>query len=113
MSAPTIGVIVGNRGFFPDHLCDKGRSTILKVLAEEGINAVALSPDETKFGSVETLDDARKCADLFKRAPRRDRRRARHAAQLRRRARRRQHAALVGPRRAGARSTPSPTTPAR
>jgi L-fucose isomerase-like protein len=63
----TLGVIVGNRGFFPDHLCESGRKTILKVLAEEGIQAVALDPEETKFGSVETLNDAQKCADLFKR----------------------------------------------
>jgi len=40
----TLGIIVGNRGFFPDHLADKGRKTILKVLQEEGINAVALTP---------------------------------------------------------------------
>jgi len=61
----TLGVIVGNRGFFPDHLCKSGRETILKVLAEEGINVVALSPDETHFGSVESVSDARKCAALF------------------------------------------------
>jgi L-fucose isomerase-like protein len=66
MSAPTIGVIVGNRGFFPDHLCDKGRTTILTVLADEGIKAIALSPDQSKFGSVESLADARRCAELFK-----------------------------------------------
>lgn len=63
---PTLGVIVGNRGFFPDHLCDTGRKTILKVLQEEGINAIALTPADTKFGSVESLTDAHKCADLFK-----------------------------------------------
>ncbi len=34
----TLGMIVGNRGFFPSHLCDSGRKTMLKVLAEEGIN---------------------------------------------------------------------------
>ena len=62
----TLGVIVGNRGFFPDHLCDSGRKTILKVLAAEGIKAVALTPADTKFGSVETLDDAHKCANLFR-----------------------------------------------
>jgi L-fucose isomerase-like protein len=61
----TLGVIVGNRGFFPDHLCDSGRKTILKVLEAEGIKAIALSPADTKFGSVETLDDAHKCANLF------------------------------------------------
>ncbi len=64
--APTLGVIVGNRGFFPDRLCEVGRSTLLAVLAEEGIDAVALTPEETKFGSVESLADARRCAELFK-----------------------------------------------
>jgi L-fucose isomerase-like protein len=62
----TLGVIVGNRGFFPDHLCDTGRKTILKVLAEEGIRAVALDPSQTKCGSIVSLEDAQKCADLFK-----------------------------------------------
>jgi L-fucose isomerase-like protein len=63
---PVLGVIVGNRGFFPNHLCESGRRTILKVFAEEGIEAVALTPEDTPFGSVESLSDARKCADLFK-----------------------------------------------
>ncbi len=67
MKQPTLGVIVGNRGFFPSHLCQEGRETILKVLEEEGIKAVILSPEETEFGSVESLQDAEKCADLFKR----------------------------------------------
>ena len=62
----TLGVIVGNRGFFPAHLCESGRKTILKVLAEEGIQAIALTPEDTRYGSVESLDDAHKCADLFK-----------------------------------------------
>lgn len=64
---PTLGLIVGNRGFFPAHLCDTGRKTILKVLQEEGIRAITLTPEDTKFGSVETISDAEKCADLFKR----------------------------------------------
>jgi L-fucose isomerase-like protein len=63
----TLGIIVGNRGFFPDHLCNEGRTAILQALAAEGIQAVALSPEETKFGSVETLADARRCAELFAR----------------------------------------------
>jgi L-fucose isomerase-like protein len=62
----TLGLIVGNRGFFPDHLCESGRKTILQVLERKGINVVALSPSETKFGSVESVEDARKCAELFK-----------------------------------------------
>jgi len=62
----TLGVIIGNRGFFPDHLVDKGREEVLKVLKEEGIEVVALSPEDTKFGTVESLEDAVKCAELFK-----------------------------------------------
>lgn len=62
----TLGVIIGNRGFFPDHLCDKGRAEILRVLEEEGIRAIALDPSQTPFGSVETRADAEKCAALFR-----------------------------------------------
>ena len=62
----TLGVLVGNRGFFPAELCEQGRKTILAVLKEEGIEAVALSPKDTKYGSVVTLADSKKCADLFK-----------------------------------------------
>ncbi len=66
MDTITYGVIVGNRGFFPSHLCETGRATILKVLEQEGIKAVALSPEDTTYGSIESLTDAQKCADLFK-----------------------------------------------
>ncbi|MGA9349342.1 MAG: L-fucose/L-arabinose isomerase family protein [Anaerolineae bacterium] len=66
MQKTTLGVIIGNRGFFPDHLCESGRAEVLQVLEEEGITAVILSPEDTKFGSVETLQDAEKCAALFK-----------------------------------------------
>jgi L-fucose isomerase-like protein len=66
-NAPTFGVIVGNRGFFPGYLCESGRETILNVLEAEGIKAVALGPHDTEYGSVESLADAEKCADLFKR----------------------------------------------
>jgi len=62
----TLGVIVGNRGFFPSHLCESGRETVLKVLAEEGIKVVALGPQDTRFGSVESLAEAHACADLFR-----------------------------------------------
>jgi L-fucose isomerase-like protein len=62
----TLGLIVGNRGFFPDHLCDSGRRLMIEVLQGAGVDVVALGPADTKFGSVESLDDASKCADLFK-----------------------------------------------
>ena len=66
MQKTTLGVIIGNRGFFPAHLCESGRAEVLRVLEEDGITAVILSPEDTKLGSVETLQDAEKCAALFK-----------------------------------------------
>jgi L-fucose isomerase-like protein len=61
----TLGVIVGNRGFFPDHLCDSGRQAVLQTLEKRGLRALILPTTATKFGAVETMDDAQKCADLF------------------------------------------------
>jgi len=66
MNSPVLGLIVGNRGFFPDHLCRSGRETILRVLEEESIKIIALKQEDTTFGSVESLTDAQKCAELFK-----------------------------------------------
>ena len=65
-SSVTLGVIVGNRGFFPSHLCDSGRKTVLKVLEEEGIQTICLTPEDTAFGAVFSVSDSHKCADLFK-----------------------------------------------
>jgi len=68
MSKKTVfGLIVGNRGFFPGHLCETGRKTMTDVLKQEGFDLIALGPDDTKYGSVESLSDATKCGDLFKR----------------------------------------------
>lgn len=66
MKKITFGVIVGNRGFFPDQLAKEGREQILEVIENQGFNALILSQDETKYGCVETWDDAQMCADLFK-----------------------------------------------
>jgi L-fucose isomerase-like protein len=65
MGKVTFGVIVGNRGFFPDILAKEGRKDILDVLKTNGYGAVALPMTETKYGAVETLEDAGKCAELF------------------------------------------------
>ena len=61
----TLGLIVGNRGFFPSHLCKTGREHMMRVLAEEGFKVIALSETDTEYGSVESLSDARQCAELF------------------------------------------------
>jgi L-fucose isomerase-like protein len=65
MSATTLGVIVGNRGFFPDVLARDGREEVLRILQAEGYKTVCLTPQETKHGAVETLQEARRCAELF------------------------------------------------
>jgi L-fucose isomerase-like protein len=62
----TFGVIVGNRGFFPDHLAQSGRTEMLAALETAGYGAVAPTPQETKYGAVETRAEAACCADLFK-----------------------------------------------
>jgi len=61
----TIGVLVGNRGFFPAHLIESGREEILRTLKQAGFKVVALGLEDTTFGSVESIEDARKCANLF------------------------------------------------
>jgi L-fucose isomerase-like protein len=64
---PTLGVIIGNRDFFPDVLVGEARADIAKLAHEAGFEAVMLDPAETKLGGVETFADARKCAALFAR----------------------------------------------
>src|SRR5882757_6895411 len=63
----TMGLIVGNRGFFPDHLAKSGREEMLRVLQAAGMDVIALTPEESKYGAVETREESRRCADLFKR----------------------------------------------
>ena len=65
MKKTTFAVIVGNRGFFPDILAKQGRKDILDVLKKNGYDAITLSMQDTKYGSVETFADAKKCAELF------------------------------------------------
>ncbi len=62
----TLGIIFGNRDFFPDRLVPDARADIQKLFAELGLQAVMLDAQATKLGSVETHSDARKCADLFR-----------------------------------------------
>jgi L-fucose isomerase-like protein len=65
MSKQTLGVIFGNRDFFPDVLVGEARKDLEKLFAELGINAVMLTEKDTKLGAVETWEDAKKCAALF------------------------------------------------
>lgn len=63
----TLGVIIGNRDFFPDKLVAAARIEILSLFEDMGINAVLLSDADSKLGGVETFAEAQKCAALFRR----------------------------------------------
>jgi len=62
----TMGIVVGNRGFFPSHLATSGRLEMIAALEAAGIKPIVLTPEETAHGAVETYEDAKKCAALFK-----------------------------------------------
>ena len=62
----TIGVIFGNRDFFPDHLVTEARTDVLVLFKELSLNPIMVSEKDTKLGGIETFADAQKCADLFK-----------------------------------------------
>ena len=61
----TMGVIIGNRGFFPDQLAKVGREEMIRALAKAGMDCVVLTPEESKHGAVETHEEAKRCAALF------------------------------------------------
>src|ERR1700737_2632159 len=61
----TMGVIIGNRGFFPDQLAKSGREEMMQALAKAGMDCVVLRPEDSKHGAVETHEEAKRCAALF------------------------------------------------
>lgn len=63
---PVLGVIFGNRDFFPDKLVSEARADLEKLFKELGIEAIMLDPSQSKLGGVETHAEARKCAELFR-----------------------------------------------
>ena len=64
LKAPVLGVIYGNRDFFPDQLVTEARADIAKLFAKFGIKAIQLGEADSKLGGVETHSDARKCAEM-------------------------------------------------
>jgi len=66
MNQMTLGVILGNRDFFPDILVGEARRDLLRLFGESGIEAVLLDEQATKLGAVETWEHAKICAELFR-----------------------------------------------
>ena len=63
----TFGLLVGSRGFFPGHLARSGREQMIAVLERAGYDTVCPTPEVTTHGAVQSREDAKKCADLFRR----------------------------------------------
>lgn len=61
----TFGIIVGTRNIFNSELAQKGRQKILDELEKAGFNTIILPTEETPSGAIESIQDARKCADFF------------------------------------------------
>jgi L-fucose isomerase-like protein len=62
----TFGLLVGSRGFFPGHLARSGREQMIAVLEAAGYGVVCPTPEETTHGAVQSREDAKKCAELFR-----------------------------------------------
>lgn len=61
----TFGIIIGTRGFFNSELARQGRKDLTALLDKLGYGYVILDEPATPTGSVETIADAQKVADLF------------------------------------------------
>lgn len=63
----SLGVIIGNRDFFPDRLVAEARADIIALFDELNLRPIMLDDYETKLGGVETFQEAQRCAELFRR----------------------------------------------
>src|SRR5690606_3738781 len=66
MNTGVLGVIFGNRDFFPDHLVGTARNEVMRALDTAGLSYKMLQESDTEMGGVKTFADAQKCANLFK-----------------------------------------------
>jgi len=62
----SLGVIIGNRDFFPDRLVAEARTEIIQTFQRLNIRPILLDEMDSKLGGVETFHEAQKCARLFK-----------------------------------------------
>ena len=61
----TFGLLVANRGFFPAHLVTSGREQMIAILEGLGNRVICPTPEQTRYGAVESRADAKACASLF------------------------------------------------
>jgi L-fucose isomerase-like protein len=65
MANHAIGVVIGNRDFFPDVLVSEARRDVLALCESLDVECVTLGEHEAKLGAVETWQHAKACAELF------------------------------------------------
>ena len=98
MSKPksTFALFLGNRGFFPASLISGARAELISTLNGLGHEVIALDENATRYGAVETIQEAAKFAAFLEENRGKLRRRDPLPAQLRRRERRDRRAAGRG-----------------
>jgi L-fucose isomerase-like protein len=62
----TLAVIVGTRDFFPAEPVLAARRDVLRLLGDMGVDVVILDEAATHMGAVETWEQAKTCAGLFR-----------------------------------------------
>ena len=62
----TFGIIIGTRNYFNSALAADVRATVLAQIKAQGYNYIILDEAETETGSIETREDGKKCARLFR-----------------------------------------------
>ena len=62
----TLGVILGNRDFFPDALISEARQQLTTLFSQLDVTPIWLTQGQTKLGDVQGWPDAVKCSDLFR-----------------------------------------------
>lgn len=66
MKKQTFGVIVTTRSFFPSHLVKTAREGISALLDKLGYGYIMVGEQDTKYGAVLSLEEAKTCAALFR-----------------------------------------------
>jgi len=62
----TLGVILGNRDFFPDALISEARQQLTTLFSQLDVTPIWLTQGQTKLGDVQGWPDAVKCGELFR-----------------------------------------------
>lgn len=61
------GIIIAGRGIFPTNIIASAKEELFSVLKKQKMEYIILPPDATPTGAVQTIEDAEKCAELFRR----------------------------------------------